>query len=427
MVATVTPTSGATLDHAPDLRLVALGFQSLTTLILGLVHLGLWRQRREPYHLSWALAWTLYAVRLVFISAYVVHRADLWLFLHQSVTGASALLLLFAATQFATGARWRRRYLALGAVVVGWAAIAAFVIHDMAVAGITSTVLLTGVTIATAVVFWRRLRARPSFGTRMLAWAFTLWALHHLDYPILRAQGAGLYYGVFMDVLFILVIAIGTLTLVLGEQRDALARRTAQLEQLTGQLLRAQEEERRRVARELHDEAGQLLTVVKMTLEREGRMAEGELVGRALHQVRDLSRRLRPAVLDRLGLEAAIGSLADECGRAGVRVEVEWALPARRLDDALESTLYRVVQEALTNVLRHAAARHARVRVEAAPLRLTIEDDGRGAGEALEPNMGLLGMRERVAELGGTLTLDGSPLGGLRVQARFPEDAGEDG
>ena len=175
-----------------DLRLVALLFEGLVTLALAAVHLGLWRQRRESSHASWSLAWALYAVRLAAISAYLVDRREVWLFLHQAITMTSALLLWWAALQFSTAARWRPTYFGFGVGAIAWAAIAAFGIHDIGLGGASSAVLLSLVTLGTGAIFWRRLRREHSTGDTILAWAFTLWGLHHLDYPLLRARGSGL-------------------------------------------------------------------------------------------------------------------------------------------------------------------------------------------------------------------------------------------
>src|SRR5205823_8402381 len=131
-----------------------------------------------------------------------------------------------------------------------WAWLAIFVMRDMRTAGLSAAILLAGVTLWTGLVFWRRRRQGESLGAVMLAWTFTLWGLHHLDYPLLRPLGTGVLYGVFADVVFIIVTAIGALFLVLNHDRRTLESRRAQLEQLTQQLITAQEAERRRIARE---------------------------------------------------------------------------------------------------------------------------------------------------------------------------------
>ena len=404
-------------------ELSALGFQALVTLLLAGVYYRLWSQTRRPYFASWAGAWGLYAVRLGAISAYLVGRRQAWLFAHQTVTGLTALLLLWAAFQFSQGARWRPRYLWVALLPVLWAGIVIYGIRDFVVGGISSAALLSAVTLWTSVVLFRHGRRADSQGAGLLSLAFLLWGLHHLDYPLLRSLGSGVLYGVFADVLFIVVTAIGTLFMVLSEGRHALEARATQLEQLTRLLLSAQEDERRRIARELHDEAGQVLTAVKIELDLEGRREAGEMVGRALAQVRDLSNLLRPAVLDDLGLLPALRGLCDDFTR---RTRIDATLEA---DEApapfgpdVEVVIYRVVQEALTNVARHAAASSARVRLEVGEgrARLVVEDDGRGPDRELTPHLGLLGMRERVTALGGSLTLGGEPGAGFRLEALIP-------
>src|SRR5437867_3250802 len=409
-----------------SVELTALGFQALLTALLALVYAGLWRQQHRLYFATWSLAWAVYAVRLAFISAYLVSRRDVWLFAHQAATGLTALLLLGATLQFARGLSWRARYAWLGVASIVWAYVAIFVFRDMRAAGVSAAVMLSAVTLLTGVVFWKHAARAPSTGSRVLAWTFSLWGLHHLDYPLLRALGNGVLYGVFADVLFIVAAAVGTLFLVLSDGRRALEERNLQLEQLTHQLLRAQEDERRRIARELHDQAGQVLTAVKIELDLEGRREASEMVGQALAQVRDLSNLLRPSVLDDLGLLPALRGLVEDFTRR-TRIEASLeclgAVPA--LPSEVQVALYRVLQEALTNVARHADARRVRVRLEYDPARvsLKVEDDGRGLPGRLTPHLGLLGIRERVTTLGGTLVIEGAPGAGFRVQADIPGGA----
>ena len=404
-------------------ELSALGFQGVVTVLLALVSYRLWAQTRRPYFASWAGAWALYAVRLGAISAYLVTRRDVWLFAHQAVTGLIALLLLWAAIQFSQNQPWRRRYAWLGVLPVVWGWTAIFVIRDFVVGGITAAALLSAVTLWTGIVFVRHWRHSRSAGAGMLSATFLLWGLHHLDYPLLRFLGSSVLYGVFADVLFIVATAIGTMFMVLSEGRKALEARATQLEQITRLLLRAQEDERRRIARELHDEAGQVLTAVKIELDLDGRREASEMVARALAQVRDLSNLLRPTALDDLGLIPALQSLCDDFSR---RTHIEAALeaddPTRPFSPEEEVVVYRVVQEALTNVARHAEATHARVRLamEDGHTRLIVEDNGRGVSGELTPHLGLLGMRERVTALGGSVTVGGGSGSGFRIEALIP-------
>jgi signal transduction histidine kinase len=406
----------------------ALGFQAVITSLLALACFGLWRRQNRPYFLTWSLAWALYAIRLASMSAFLVHRDQAWLAVHQSLTGLVALLLLFAALQFSRGTRWDPRYLVLGVVALLWGWGSIYVIHSMLVAGIVSTVLLSGVTVWTGVAFWKHRRQVPSSAAPVLAWTFWLWGLHHLDYPLMRRFGEGVLYGMFADVLFIVVTTLGTMFLVLGDERRKLETRNTQLEQLTRLLLSAQEDERRRIARELHDEAGQALTVVKMELDLDDRRDASALVGKVLAQVRDLSNLLRPSALDDLGLQPALRSLVEDFARrTRIEATLETAGSARTFAPDLEVALYRVVQEALTNIIRHAHAQRVRVRLDVEPrqVRIEVADDGGGIEGEVTPHLGLLFMRERITELGGTL--DAGPVGGgapgFRIQATIPLEA----
>ena len=410
------------------MELLALAFQAVVTALFATVYYGLWWQRRRDYFLTWGAAWGLYALRLGCISAFLRTRREGWLMAHQGLTVLVALLLLLAALQFSRGVRWRNGYLLLVIPAFAWAWIAIGVIHDMRVGGIVSVLLLSGVTLWNARVFLQHGLGSGSRSALALAGTFLLWGLHHLDYPLLRPLGAGVLYGVYADVLLIGAVSVETLFLVLGQERRALAERTNALEDMTRQLLRAQEDERRRIARELHDEAGQALTAVKIELDLEGRTEAAARVGRVLAQVRDLSNLLRPSALDDLGLVPALGSLVEEFARTtriDARLEAGDALPPVATERQV--VIYRAAQEALTNVARHAGARRVVVRLAAADggVRLAIEDDGRGVAGEPRPHLGLLGMRERVAAAGGTLAASGRPGHGFRVVVQVP--AGEAG
>ncbi|MBI5104367.1 MAG: sensor histidine kinase [Solirubrobacterales bacterium] len=197
--------------------------------------------------------------------------------------------------------------------------------------------------------------------------------------------------------------------------------------------LSAQEAERLRIARELHDEVGQVLTAVVLTLQRAGRDAGPDVapvldearedVRAALDEVRAIAGRLRPEALDDLGLRSALAALTVEVERASgitVRRSVPAALPD--LPDDVELVVYRVAQEALTNVARHADARTASLALAADPdeLRLEVVDDGRGLPRDAEDGKGLLGMRERAVLVGGEVEVGPAPGGGTRVALRVP-------
>ena len=400
----------------------ALGFQSVLTMALAITCYVLWRRQRRDYFLTWSAAWFLYVLRLSAMSTFLVRREMFWLFIHQVMTGLSALLLLAAAWQLSRGFTWRPWHLVAVPLMVGWAGLTIFGMQSMMVAGITSTILLSSVTIWTGLVFWRDRRRASNGAITVLTWAFVLWGIHHLDYPLLRGFGAAVLYGAFVDVLFLFAIGLGMLFLVLGEERARLAARTAELEQLTRLLLRAQEDERRRIARELHDEAGQVLTAVKIELDLDGHIDAGARVGRALAQVRDLSNLLRPSALDDLGLAAALRALADDTS-ARSRLQIDLAIGgATVLPPDVEVVIYRVMQEALTNTVRHARATWVRASLEigARAVVLTVEDNGRGLLPDVSPNLGWLGMQERVTAAGGTLSISGHGAPGVKLTAAIP-------
>jgi two-component system sensor histidine kinase UhpB len=193
--------------------------------------------------------------------------------------------------------------------------------------------------------------------------------------------------------------------------------------------LAAQEAERVRIARELHDEVGQTLTAVALRAERAAgelpaqSQALGEIVDtihRSLDDVRRIARELRPEALDDLGLIDALISLCLRMERQGaVRVlrELEGGLPP--LSPEVELVIYRVAQEALTNAFRHAEASHVRVAVRRAGenVVLTVADDGHGLPVEMPSHAtGLAGMRERAILIGAELEIDSPPAGGVEVR-----------
>ncbi len=209
------------------------------------------------------------------------------------------------------------------------------------------------------------------------------------------------------------------------------------LRRLSTSVVEAREEERRRIARELHDELGQRLTALKMELSVlggvGGRDAQREridvmltMLDETLASVRRISSDLRPLMLDDLGLNAAIEWLArDAARRMGVEVIVQLGENDPPLDDRAATAVFRMVQEALTNVARHARATNVRIalRMEDGELVLTVDDDGIGYPERAmqrEGSYGLLGIRERAAMLGGRLDIGNEPGTGARLTVRLP-------
>lgn len=212
------------------------------------------------------------------------------------------------------------------------------------------------------------------------------------------------------------------------------------LQALSNRVIEVQETERRQLARELHDEIGQCLTALKINLEGLQRTASEpavltrvaesvELSAHTLAQVRRLSVDLRPSQLDDLGLEAALRSILNRQASTGEFTgHYESRLNGVRLTDQVQTACFRVCQEALTNIVKHARARNVWVTVEvdANRLKLCVRDDGKGfdpasgnrravAGESF----GLLGMQERAALAGGSLEIDSAPDRGSEVRAWF--------
>jgi two-component system sensor histidine kinase UhpB len=226
----------------------------------------------------------------------------------------------------------------------------------------------------------------------------------------------------------------------LVEQRTAELRTVNErLALLSHRLMHAQEDERRRIARELHDEIGQGLTALRMSLQAAGRahpvrmphLEDGvRIAEHTLQQVRDLSLDLRPSLLDDLGLVPALRWYLDRQGqRTGLVIEFDADPTEERLSPDLEVACFRLVQEALTNVARHSHASRVQVglRRHDGELMLTVQDDGVGFDvlTTLEDavhgqSIGLLGMQERAQLAGGRMEIDSAEGQGTLIAACFP-------
>jgi signal transduction histidine kinase len=243
-----------------------------------------------------------------------------------------------------------------------------------------------------------------------------------------------------------LVQALGS-QLSIAMENARLYAEVAEKERVRGQLLdravSAQEDERKRIARELHDETGQALSGVLMGLSGVETamtsslpLARGRLndlkafTNQALDELRNLVADLRPVLLDDLGLVAALHWFATRYQeRSGVEVQLTVAGNRRRLDPRVETVLFRVAQEAMTNTAKHAQAQHVRLLLTLGDdaATLSVEDDGRGFDPATvldshydRPAWGLLGIQERMALVGGSFDLWSKPGAGARVSVRVP-------
>lgn len=569
--------------------------QAAITAALACLSLALFRRYRKPHFGWWALAWLLYTLRIGVIIAFLRTDDRAWLFWHQVVTGWTALAILWAATVFSRAARWRARYLVLVLFPFAWSYVSIHRLENFMLAAAPAVAFLSAATAWTAWVFAAHRRRTGARGSRLLSWTFGLWALHHLDYPLLRAQGTWNPWGYYLDIGFLLLTGTGILLLVVedverglrtlgalagplgagdagaagpepldallqrplqlpgvrgaamfrgddgggtfvrgagccaawtggapdpsmrpalagalarreavvsedwcdpmrpgaapfafaaalpvtragrteealvivGDARDPftaldagfltalgtqagqaletselarrLRQRTSDLEFLSRRMVRQHEEERRRLSFELHDETAQVFAAVKLQLgvvqeqvpgplaERIGRAVE--LVDAGMRGIRGVTNDLRPSLLDDLGLLPALRSLAAEAGeRRGVPVTLEAPAALPVIADEAEVALYRALQEALTNVARHAPDAPARVTIalEESHLTMTVRDEGPGFdADALarferEGHLGLVGMRERLTALGGTLRVDARAGTGVTLEVRLP-------
>lgn len=579
---------------ATALELDAAILQAAITGCLALLCAFLYQRYGKNYFAWYATAWTLYVFRLGAIMGFLLTRNWTWLYWHQVITGWTALALLWAALVFSRQVRWRAVYLLAALFPLLWAYIAIYQLDNFLLAAGPAVLFLSLATLWTGWVFLRYWKAVGSTGAGILALAFLLWSLHHLDYPFLRARGAWAPWGYYLDIAFALAVGAGIMILVLddlgrglraltelsgdlqrrgrsdvltallarpltlpavrgsalylretgrfergagqiadwtgrppedrvaaalqvtistgrpqvtddrplipGERRDAIAyvavlpvftgteasgalvltgdardpftaldddflqalgrqvgaalanadlherlqARTVELAHLSARMLEQHEEERRRLSRELHDETAQVFSAVKMELE----LLRGQvpdiaaprlerllgLVDKGIRGIRSVVNDLRPSLLDDLGLLPALRSLvADFSERSAIRITLDAPPGLPPLSKDAELAVFRALQEALSNVVRHANAKAVSVQiaVRGRALALVVADDGSGphtTDTALlerEGHMGLTGMRERLAALGGSVRFEGQPGAGARVEVQVPLTAGE--
>ena len=276
---------------------------------------------------------------------------------------------------------------------------------------------------------------RTGVTSRRMGDVTTLWALRAdgSEFPIEASISQALEDG---KRYFTVILRDITLR---KRDEDALRAQQKELRELSARVLEAREEEKAHIARELHDELGQLLTALKMDLAslRE-KIVDSDLLQRAQEMgglldqtvtaTRRISADLRPLMLDDLGLSDAAGWLAqDFAKRSGIVCETRIA-PSESLEEIsknVSTAVYRALQESLTNIARHAGAKKAWIVLEVrdGTLQLEVEDDGRGIAPgdlAKSRSLGLKGMRERFAYLGGALEIAAAARGGTRVRVRVP-------
>lgn len=241
----------------------------------------------------------------------------------------------------------------------------------------------------------------------------------------------------------------GTVTHLIGITRDITERKKnaqaqqeqlMQLQSLSRRVLEAQETERRRVAHELHDELGQSLTAIKINLQANDRPNQApspelnaeniRIVESTLAQVRSLALALRPSMLDDLGLVPALRWMVDQNAvRGHIHIDLQCALPSARLSTEIETACFRITQEALTNILRHADCTHVDIQLLEVDgtVVLNISDNGRGFDVAAKAqqsrsgySMGVQGMQERAVLVGGTLEVESEPGRGSTLHMQCP-------
>jgi len=216
----------------------------------------------------------------------------------------------------------------------------------------------------------------------------------------------------------------------LDESQRLIELRTMELQKLSARLMHIQDEERRRIARELHDDLGQQLAALKMELSKAtGTGQANELLDTAVASVRNLSYLLHPPLLDEAGLRAALHWYVDGMvKRSNIQITLTITPPIfSRLSKDIETTIFRVVQESLTNIYKHANSDTARIDIDKQPewVIVRVRDYGKGLSRESERNrpvslgVGISGMRERVRQFGGDLTVTRAEPGTL-VEARIP-------
>jgi len=269
--------------------------------------------------------------------------------------------------------------------------------------------------------------------------------LHETDQALLAQFAdlqANLTRSIVLSLASGLVLILASMTYILRLERQTrlryveVVRSRHELEQLSARLVDAQETERRNISRELHDEVGQTLGALLVDF---GRLLAAlpeslpelrsevdrmkSVAERSVRSVRNLALLLRPSMLDDLGLVAALEWQGREVSRTSeTEVDVQSSGVSEDLPDDYKVTIYRLVQEALHNAVRHSGARNAQVRVEQdnERIRVQVTDDGRGFDPGRSRGLGILGMEERVKRLGGTFSIDSQPGHGATVRAELP-------
>ncbi|MEQ1689725.1 MAG: GAF domain-containing sensor histidine kinase [Gemmatimonas sp.] len=215
-------------------ELAAPVLQGVITIGLAALCAHLYMRYHRPWFGWFAIAWAMYVARLLCILSFLLTDHKIWLYLHQVTTGWTALVLLWAAMVFLRQPPTRPLYLLYAIFPPVWSYIAIYRLDSFLLAAMPAVLFLSGATMWTGWVFWRHHRIVSSAGAKLLAVSFFAWGLHHLDYPILRAQGAWNPWGYYLDICFELLVGAGLVLLVL----DDLGRGVRALSALSGDLQR---------------------------------------------------------------------------------------------------------------------------------------------------------------------------------------------
>ncbi len=228
-----------TIPEALRAELAPAFFQAGITLGLAVVCGWLYRQYRKPYFGWWALAWLIYVTRLVAIISFVLTEERSWLYWHQVTTGWTALALLWAALVFSEQLRWRPSYGFAALIFPIWAYVAIYRLDNFLLAALPMVAFLSIATFWTGWAFFRYHRQTRSTAALFLATALVLWAVHHLDYPLLRARGVWNPWGYYLDIAFELAMGAGILLLVIEDLQGGVGTLSA----LSTELQRRESEE----------------------------------------------------------------------------------------------------------------------------------------------------------------------------------------
>ncbi|HUR92880.1 MAG TPA: sensor histidine kinase [Gemmatimonadaceae bacterium] len=417
-------------------------FQGIVTLGTAVVCWSLYRRYRRRDLLWWSVAWSIYVLRIGAIILFLATRAEYWLFVHQVLTGWTALALLWAALTSSRATRWRGVYATALVFPLAWSYVATYRLDNFLLAALPAVLFLGFATLWTGWVFLQQWRATHARGSAVLAGVLILWGLHHLNYPVLRAKNAWNPWGYYIDIMLVLGMAIGILMLVL----DELDRRTRDLGNLSARMVSQHEDERRRISLELHDQSAQVWAAVKLQLGLVREQAPEalapsidrvlELVDSGIRSIRGVTTNLRPPLLDDLGLvpalRALVQSFAEQTG-LDITFDAPAAVPA--VSEEASLALYRALQEGLANAARHSGASAAAVGLSLVEgdILLVVTDNGRGLrmddrnGLSEAPtdaafSYGLSGMRQRITALHGSIDLQSTPPvgSGAALTVRIP-------